>query len=177
MHAHAKTASASGISLLELVVAAAVLAALAVIAVPPTIAMLRASREARAVANLKSIAAAEMSLYGSRRRFGVFDELIREKNLPDQFERGAEGGGPPGSGSEAVSDGVYLYSIRFSRDALGITIDADPTPRYAPSHRRFRLRLGRSVSGAAGGEAVMYVAPPSARSPPADAYVVMNGGQ
>lgn len=177
MNGHRKTTSESGASLLELLVAAAILAVLAAIALPPALAVLRASREARAIANLKSIGGAEMTLYGAERRFGVFEELIREGSLPDQFERGAEGGGPPGGGSEAVSDGVYVYSIRFTRDALGITIDADPRPSYAATYRRFRLRLGRVASGPSGGEAVLYVAAPSVRSPPSGEYKVMGSGQ
>ena len=164
------TAPDAGISLVELLVAAAIVAVLAAILVPSVLLMLRASREGRAIANLKSIAEAEMILYGSKRRFGVFEELFGEGCLPSQFERGAEGGGRPGSGTEAISDGVYVYSIRYTRDAVGITIDADPKARYAATYRRFRYRLGRTASGPSGGEAVMLVAAPSERSPPPTAY-------
>ncbi len=165
------------VSLLELLVVVAVLGIIAAILAPPLLMALRSSREGRAIANLKTIASAQMILFGSKRRFGVFDELIRTGDLPDQFERGAKPGGPRGSGSEAVADSVYLYSIRYTRDADGITIDADPKPGYASSHRRFRMRLGRAASGASGGEGVLLVAEPSASSPPSSAYRPLGGGR
>jgi prepilin-type N-terminal cleavage/methylation domain-containing protein len=164
-----------GLSLLELLVAVAILAILATILVPPLLLCLRSSREGRAIANLKTIAAAEMIVFGTKRRFGVFDELIRSGDLSDQFERGAEGGGPRGSGAEALSDGTYLYSVRYTLDATGITIDADPRSAYASTHRRFRLRLGRVAAGTAGGEGVLFVAAPSATSPPPSAYRPLGG--
>jgi type II secretory pathway pseudopilin PulG len=160
----------TGLTLLELIVAAAVVALLAALAVPAALAVLRASREGRAAANLRSVATAEMTLYDSKRRFGVFDELLRDGDLARQFRRGR------GRATEALSDGVYLYSIRFTRDALGVTLDADPDRDYAATYRRFRLRLGRVASGPSGGEGVLLVAPPSVESPPPSAYKPYNSG-
>ena len=160
-----------GLTLLELVVAAAIVAILAALAVPAALVALRASRESRAIATLRTIAGAEMTLYGSKRRFGVFDELLGDEYLARQFQRGH------GHASEAISDGVYFYSIRFSRDALGVTIDADPDEPYAATYRRFRLRIGRTASGRSGGECVIFVAAPSAHSPPQSAYRPLNSGQ
>src|SRR5262245_35776076 len=144
----------SGLTLLELLVAAAIVALLAALAVPAALATLRASREGRAIANLRAVAEAEMILYGSKRRFGVFEELLADGHLAQQFERGR------GRATEEISDGVYLYSIRFTRDAAGITIDADPSAEYASTYRRFRLRIGRIASGPSGGEGVLLVADP-----------------
>ena len=161
----------SGLTLLELLVAAAIVAILAALAVPAALAALRTSRESRAIANVHGIAAAEMTLYGAKRRFGVFDELLRNGHLARQFRRGR------GRATEAISDGIYLYSIRFANDALGVTIDADPDPTYAAEYRRFRLRIGRIASGPSGGEGVMLVAAPSIKSPPASAYRPLNSGR
>jgi prepilin-type N-terminal cleavage/methylation domain-containing protein len=164
-----------GVSLLELLVATAVVALLAALAAVPAIQALRATREARAIANLKTIASAEMTHYTSRQRFGVFDELLRDGDLPRQFERAATGGGLPGSATETISDGTYVYAIRYALDASGITIDADPTPPNAPSYRRFRVRLGRVASGKGGSECTLLVADPSVKSPPARAYRPLAG--
>lgn len=160
----------SGASLLELLIAVAVVAILATIAAIPAVASLRATREGRAVANLRAVGSAQLAHYASRRRFAVFDELLRTGALGGGFARAAEGGGPLGSPSEAVSDGVYLYSIRYSSEADGLTIDADPVRSLAASYRRFRFRLGREISGKGGAEGVVYAAAPSVASPPASAY-------
>src|SRR5262249_50261915 len=91
-----------GVSLLEILVAAAIVALRAALAALPAINMLRATREARAIANLKCIADGEMMLYGAKQRFCIFEELFREGGLARQFERGASGGGRSGSATEAI---------------------------------------------------------------------------
>jgi hypothetical protein len=170
-------ARAHGASLVELLAVAAIAAILAALALPPALLALRASREGRAIASLKSVVGAEMIHYGSTRRFAAFDELFRARDLGGQFERGAEGGGPLGAASEAISDGVYLYSIRFADDSRGVTIDADPRPRFAATYRRFRFRIGRTAANVSGSESVLLVAAPSDRSPPASAYAPLGAGR
>jgi type II secretory pathway pseudopilin PulG len=152
---------------LELLVAVSIVGILAVIAAVAVITARRAASEASAIGNLKAIAAAEMTLYARRTRFGVLDELFRTGLLVSgQFKRG-----PTGTGAEAIADATYEYSIRFTRDAAGITIDADPLPPYRRTHRRFRFRLGRRTrSGVSGSEGLLLVAPPSSTSPPPRAY-------
>lgn len=166
----------SGLSLLELLIVVAIVAILVAIVAVPVVSSLRATHEARAIGDLKSLAAAESAMYASRRRFAVFDELLRQGAIGAGFQRGAPGGGPPGSPSEALSDGVYLYTIRFGSAAEGITLDADPIRAYAASHRRFRFRLGRIASGSGGAEGVLLVADPSVASPPPAAYRPLGGG-
>ncbi len=160
----------SGASLLELLLVVAIVAILVAIAAGPLVQALRASREGRAIANLKSLADGEAATYASRRRFAIFDELFREGAIGSVFQRGAEGGGRPGSVTETLSDGVYLYSIRFTTSAEGITLDADPRRTYSASYRRFRIRIGRTAAGRGGGENVLLVAPPTVASPPTSAY-------
>src|SRR5688572_2266964 len=155
-----------GISLVELLVVVAVVGLLATLIVPSLVASVRNAREARAIGNLRTIAGAEMEVYARERRFAVFEELFRVGAIPNQLARAAVGGGPRGSGSEAVSDGVYAYSIRFDREAVGITVDADPRGSYLGTHRWYRLRVGRTARSASGGEMVVYVAEPAMRSPP-----------
>lgn len=152
-----------GASLVELLVVAFIVGLLAAVVVPSLVAAVRAAREARAVANLKALGAAQMTLYSTERRFGPFGRLFREGYLSDgQFRRVRAVGGP----SEEVSDGVYLYSFRFDKGAAGLTIDADPDATYRTSHRWFRYRLGRVTrSKTSGGEGVLYAAPPRARPP------------
>jgi len=159
-------------TVLELLVVLAVVAVVLAIALPQLIASFRASRESAAIGNLKAIANAEMTLYADHARFGVIAELFEDGLLAaNQFGRGAEGGGAQGGGSEAISDGTYTYSIRFTRDAEGITIDADPLRANTKTYRRFRYRLGRrTAGGAAGSEGLLLVAQPSEASPPPGAY-------
>jgi prepilin-type N-terminal cleavage/methylation domain-containing protein len=159
-----------GVSLVELLVTVAVVGVLATLLVPSLVTSVRNAREARAIGNVRAIAGAEMEVYARERRFAIFEELFRLGALPNQLAREASGGGPRGSGSEVVSDGVYAYSLRFDREAVGITVDADPQTAYRGTHRWFRLRLGRMVRSASGGEMVVYVAEPSPRSPPPEAY-------
>lgn len=157
----------TGLTVLELLIVVAILAIVAAIATWAVAQARRAAREAAAIGNLKTVAAAEMTLYARKLRFGVLGELYADGLLvAHQFSRRGSGGG-----SEVVGDGTYEYSIRFTRDAAGITIDADPAMAYRSTHRRFRYRLGRRAQGgASGSEGVLLVAPPSVASPPARAY-------
>ena len=179
MHERSSHARASehGISLVELLLVVAVVALLAALAVPSLVTSLRNAREARAIGNLRTIAAAEMEVYARERRFAVFEELFRAGAIPAQLSREARGGGPRGTGSEAVSDAVYAYSIRFDRGAAGITIDADPSGGYLGTHRWFRLRLGRTARGTSGGEMVVYAAAPSRYPPRPEAYRALGSKQ
>jgi type II secretory pathway pseudopilin PulG len=157
-----------GLSLVELVVVALVVALLAAVGVPALLAAVRAAREARAVANIRTLAGAQMTVYATERRFASFGELFDERYLADrQFERMRA----IDTAAEEVSDGVYLYSFRFDRGASGLTIDADPDESHRSRHRWFRYRLGRTTaSPSSGGEGTLYVAPPSASPPSAGDY-------
>jgi prepilin-type N-terminal cleavage/methylation domain-containing protein len=159
--------SERGLSLLELLVVVLVVAIVTAIAVPAFIAATRAAREARAVANLKAIGVAQIAFYASAQRFATFERLFRSGALAaGQFGRGRR----PGSATEAVSDGVYLYSFRFEKNAASVTIDADPEPSYRGRVRWFRYRVGRSVkTGSAG---IVYAAPPSERPPASSDYAL-----
>jgi type II secretory pathway pseudopilin PulG len=161
-----------GLTVLEAVIVVSLILVLAVLLVPSLVKARRAAKESRAVGSLKTIAAAQMMRYASGGRFGLFEDLFSEGYLaPGQFARGDPEGGRAGGTAEAASDGTYLYTIRYSADALGITLDADPKRTYAASYRRFRLRIGRAApSQPAGGEGVLYVASPSVTSPPARNY-------
>jgi hypothetical protein len=169
---HRPDAPCAGLTLAEVTLAVAVIAALAAIAVPGILASLRAAREARALGNLKALSSAQMSFHASARRFGIFEELFAGEFIPaGAFARGAaEGGGALGGASEVVTDGSFLFSMRFAAESQGITLDADPSRRLAASHRRFRVRLGRVTLGPGGGEGSVLVAEPGESPPPPGAY-------
>jgi competence protein ComGC len=170
-HGEGRLARQRGLTVLEIVFVVTLILVLVAIVVPSAVRARRASTESRALGNLKSIAAAQMMRYASGGKFGRFEDLFSEGYLgPGQFSRGDPEGGGRGGVSEAVSDGTYLYTMRYSADALGITLDADPKRSNAAAYRRYRLRVGRSSSSPAGGEGVVYVAGPSVDSPPASAY-------
>jgi prepilin-type N-terminal cleavage/methylation domain-containing protein len=170
------TRSQCGVTVLELLVVVAIIALLIAIAAPHLIAARRSAQEGRAIANLRTVAAAQMTLFARRQHFGSFELLFSGDYLLDgQFERGSSEGGPQGSSAEAITDGVYLYTSRFSRDARGVTLDADPIEANTATHHRFRFRLGRRTQGGAwANEGLLLVAPPSVVSPPARAYVPLN---
>ncbi len=165
-----------GLTLLELLVVVAIIAVLVAIAAPHLLAARRAAHEGRAIANLRTLAESQMMLLSRKGHFGAFDTLFSGDYLHDgQFERGSPEGGPRGSAAEAISDGVYIYTCRFSRDALGITLDADPLAANTATHRRFRFRMGRHIRGGVwANECLFLVAPPSVVSPPASAYVPLD---
>ncbi len=162
-----------GLTVLELIFVVAIVAVLVGIAVPPMLEARRSAQETRAVANLRMVSASQMLYFANRNQFASFEMLFSGGILSEgQFERGAAGGGPKGGHTEAISDGVYLYTIRYSRDAQGITLDADPIESNTSTYRRFRFRLGRRVTGGAwANEGLLLVAPPSVTSPPPAAYV------
>ncbi len=165
-----------GLTATEILVVVAIIAAVMAIAVPHLLAARVAAQEGRAIANLRTLATAEITLFASRRHFGSFEQLFAGDYLrPGQFERGSAEGGPQGSSAEAVTDGVYLYTTRFSLDAQGVTLDADPVEANTATHRRFRFRLGRRTRGGAwANEGLLLVAPPSVASPPGSAYQPLN---
>ena len=167
-----KTIRQRGISLLELLAVVAIIAVLVAIAAPHLLAARRAAHEGRALANLRTVAESEMMLLSRRGNFGSFEALFSGDYLNEgQFERGSPEGGPKGSSAEALSDGVYIYTCRFSRDALGVTLDADPLAANTATHCRYRFRMGRRIQGGVwANECLFLVAPPSVASPPASAY-------
>ena len=171
-----KTTGQRGLTLLELLAVVAIIAVLVAIAAPHLLAARRAAHEGRALANLRTVAESQMMLLSRRGNFGSFDALFSGDYLHDgQFERGSPEGGPKGSSAEALSDGVYIYTCRFSRDALGITLDADPLAANTATLRRFRFRMGRRIRGGVwANECLFLVAPPSVSSPPASAYVPLD---
>lgn len=163
-------------TILEVMIVVAIIALLVGIVVPPILAARRAAQEGRAIANLRTVAAAQMMLFTNRSHFGSFQILFAGDYLSEgQLERGSPEGGPQGSSAEALTDHVYIYTVRFSRDAQGITLDADPLEANTATYRRFRFRLGRRIRGGAwANEGLLLVAPPSVRSPAASAYVPLD---
>jgi prepilin-type N-terminal cleavage/methylation domain-containing protein len=163
----------NGFSLAEAVLVVAIIGVLAAIAVPSLIASFRAAREARALSNCRAVGSAQLSYYAGHSRFAIFDVLFRERYLGESFDRQVAGSGP----SEIISDTAYRYKITFGLIADGITVDADPEPRFGATHRWFRFRIGRVTSSRAGGEGTMYFAPAMsyAPSPPTSAYRLFSG--
>ncbi len=164
-HSFARRTDA-GLTVLELLVVVAIAGVLLAIGIVGFVHAQRSAHEAAAIGNLKTVATAEMTLYARKVRFGVIGELFEDGLLTEhQFRRGSSGG------SESIADGVYEFSVRFGRDAFGITIDADPTRPNRATHRRFRYRLGRrTATGVSGSEGLMLAAQPSVASPPPRAY-------
>jgi prepilin-type N-terminal cleavage/methylation domain-containing protein len=162
---------AQGFSLVETVLVVAIVGLLAAIAVPGLIASLRSAREVRAISNCRAVGSAQVAYFAVHNRFGIFNNLFGEQYLGPSFVRNVVGSGA----SEIISDSAYRYKISFVLIADGITLDADPDVRFRSTHRWFRYRLGRVVSGPAGGEGTMYYAPPAATTtPPTSAYRVLT---
>lgn len=157
-----------GFSLMELLIAIVIVAILLIVAGLYYQRALAASYEARAVGNMQAIISAESAFYGSRKRFGTFQQLINEfQLLGEGFERKAAGT----EASEVITDGQYEYSLRFDSEATGYTLDADPKPAYVRQFRRFRYRFREIKTGRCG---IILVSPPSAKSPPDYAYSVLG---
>jgi prepilin-type N-terminal cleavage/methylation domain-containing protein len=160
-----------GFSLVETLLVVAIVALLAAIALPSLIASLRSAREARAIANCRAVGSAQVAYFAVHNRFGIFNNLFGEQYLGPSFVRNVVGSGA----SEIISDTAYRYKISFVLSADGITLDADPDVQFRSSHRWFRYRLGRVVSGPSGGEGTLYYAPPGLpTSPPVSAYRVLS---
>jgi type II secretory pathway pseudopilin PulG len=159
-----------GFSLVETLLIVAIVALLATIAVPSLIASLRSAREARAISNCRAMGSAQVAYFAVHNRFGIFNNLFGEQYLGPSFVRNVVGSGA----SEIISDSAYRYKISFVLIADGITLDADPEVRIRNSHRWFRYRLGRVVSGPSGGEGTLYFASPGPTSPPASAYRALS---
>ena len=160
----------SGFSLLECVLVVAIALLLAAISLPRLWAARLAAREGRAMSNLRTLANAHTTFYTLSGRFGFPSELFASRCLADgSFARvGGSSGGP--TPVEVLSDGTYEFSGRYAVTAAGLTLDADPGSDHAATHRRFRLRIGRTAAGSSGGEGVLLAAAPSRSSPPSSAY-------
>src|SRR6185369_8806422 len=160
-----------GFSLLELLLLILLIGIIAAIAAPNLFASMRAARESRAVANIRTLSNTQMMFYGEAGRFGIIKELFEKDFIPkDQFKRP----GGKSSPSEAVSDGTFEYSFRYSTDGQGFTLDADPKKEESNLYRRFRYRINRSGGKESGIVGIIMVANPSAASPPSSAYKPLN---
>lgn len=157
-----------GFSLLELLLVCAIIGIIMAIAIPKVFTSIRASREARAQANVRAIGAGQISYYATNGRFGVFSTLFAGKYLGNQFTDNGDG---------SLNDSTFDYKLAFTLNADGISLDADPRGSYADSYRWFRYRLGRLTTGP-GFEGVIYQAPSGvySPSPPTAAYTVLGGG-
>jgi type II secretory pathway pseudopilin PulG len=162
-----------GFSLLEMILLVALIAIIVAIAAPNIFASIRAAREARAIANIKTLSETQLMFYGNTGRYGIFQEFFNKNYLPpDQFKRNVSTGTKESSGnaSEAISDGTYDYSFRYSTDGQGFTLDADPKKEKSRSYRRFRYRISRTGGKDSGGMGIILFAPPSFTAPPSSAY-------
>src|ERR1051325_1870778 len=94
-----------GHSLVELLLVVVVLGVLLGIALPLFARVLIATREQRAVANLRALSDAQMSCYARRGSFGTFALLFADNDLsPGSFSRRAGSGfGGPAEGASGRS--------------------------------------------------------------------------
>lgn len=153
-----------GLTLIELLMVLSIIGIIASLGVTAFHRALGSAYEGRAIANMRSIVAAQFEFNATRGRFGTFRQLINDNGaLSDQFHRNSGGAGA----SEVVSDGRFDYSFRFDRESIGFTLDADPKPEYARRFRRFRFRLRQTTRGQVG---VIMACPPSVESPPDSSY-------
>jgi prepilin-type N-terminal cleavage/methylation domain-containing protein len=157
-----------GVSLLELLVVLAIIAVLVGMAATGYTRFVAFTAENRAVANIHTIATAQIAHHALRGRFGSFEQLIDQLELFSGLERGVAGRG----GSEVISDGRYDYSLRFDAESAGYTLDADPKPAYASRYRRFRLRMRDTATRRHFG--TVLASPPMNASPPDSAYQPLN---
>ncbi|HND17749.1 MAG TPA: prepilin-type N-terminal cleavage/methylation domain-containing protein [Acidobacteriota bacterium] len=156
--------SQKGLTLIELLMVIVIIGIVTSLGVTAFQRALGSAYEGRAMANMRSIVAAQVEFHATRGRFGTFSQLINDNGaLSDQFHRNSGGAGA----SEVVSDGRFDYSFRFDREAIGFTLDADPRPEYARRFRRFRFRLRQTARGQVG---VILACPPSVESPPDSSY-------
>src|SRR5262249_4154724 len=108
-----------GFSLLETLLVLVLISIIIAIAVPNLIAATRVAREGRAIAHIKTLSNSQALFYGAQGKFAIPDELFKGNFLATgQFMRNAPSGGgtggPTSGASEAISDGYYDYSFRFT---------------------------------------------------------------
>src|SRR5690242_12133319 len=133
-------ANQKGFSLLELFLVIVLVLILSAIAVPNIIAASRATRETRAIANIKTLSQHQQAFYTIHNKFAVINELFGQNYISNkQFTRASSDkeDSPKFSPTEIMSDGYYDYSFRYSANADGYTLDADPKKALANKYRFF----------------------------------------
>ncbi len=169
-----------GFSLLELILGVTIIAILTSIAVPNIIAASKAARESRAIANIKTINYNQQAFYAIHNKFALIAELFQQNYLADkQFARISSNkeNSPKFSPTEIMSDGYYDYSFRYSVNADGYTLDADPKKALATKYRFFRYRVSRlNQDKLSGNMDIVFFALPrkDSLSPPTSAYKPLN---
>lgn len=143
---HLVNLSKKGFSVLELTLVVTLILILISIAIPNLYSSLRAARESRAIANIKTLTTTQQAFYASNNKFAVIAELFMQDYLANQqFIRlqNQNNNSPKISSTEVISDGYYLYSFRYSADASGYTLDSDPKKEISNKYRFFRYRFSR----------------------------------
>lgn len=159
---------AHGASVVELLVAVAILGVLLALSVLAYRWVVVVVAEQRAIKNIQTMVTAQTAHYALHGRFGTWEQLIDHLGLLDGFQRRLAGA----AASEVIGDGWYGYSLRFEANAAGFTLDADPLPSQARRCRRFRYRLRATLTRRQTG--MILVALPSVDPPPESAYQPFN---
>ncbi len=168
-----------GFTLVEMVLVVLLIGIIVAIAVPNLLSARRAAHEGRAVAHIRTLVDVQFLFYGSKNRFAIPGELFTENLLGSgSFQRNApsSSGTPTSGASEAISDGFYDYSFRYTTDSQGFTLDVDPKVPLRGKYRWFRYRIHRTTAGGtvSGNMGVILWARPSVTSPPNSAYRVLQ---
>jgi prepilin-type N-terminal cleavage/methylation domain-containing protein len=138
--------SKKGFSLLELILVVTLILILISIALPNLSSALRIARETRAIANIKTLTNIQQTFYTNNNKFAVIDELFTQNYLTaQQFLYLKNPTNSKLSATDTISDGYYLYSFRYSIDASGYSLDADPKKEISNQYRFFRYRFSRLI--------------------------------
>jgi type II secretory pathway pseudopilin PulG len=162
--------SQSGFGLLQLLITLSLFFILSLICLPYLFSARRAAQESRAIANLRTINNQQLSFYASQGKFALLEELYQDGYLSHgTFQRQIN---QTLGATEVISDGCYEYSLRYTNNAIGYTLDADPLYRQRCHYRFFRLRTYRQLKTFVSGNELILAAPPQPdyRTPPASQY-------
>jgi Tfp pilus assembly protein PilE len=173
------SAQRAGLTVVELLLVVAIIGLLVALVGPHYLQGVRAARQGRAIANLRTLGTAETTFYAANGRFGRFEDLFASGAAPAGFARNlpSASGRPTSGAAEIIGDGAYRYKLAFTLGALGITVDADPEPGRAATHCWYRARVGRVTRGTSGGEGAIYYADPRPTPPPSRAYRLLGGAR
>jgi type II secretory pathway pseudopilin PulG len=163
-----------GFGLLQLLISLLLLFILSLIFLPYLFNARRAAQESRAIANLRVINNQQLNFYASQGKFALLEELYQDGYLSrGTFQRQLN---QTIGATEIISDGCYEYSLRYTNNATGYTLDADPPYRQRRHYRFFRLRTYRQLKTSVSGNELILAAPPQSdyRTPTANQYQPVN---